>query len=533
MKKIFTLLSMMFLFTAASVQADDWVKTEPSALQTGDVVVIVDLFKVSALPSDKGTSGPPTFTAIALNGDQTKLASEPAENLQWDVTVSGSNCQFAATGTENYLYCTNSNNGVRVGSGENNVFTFENNSEGVPFLKNVGQTRYLGVYLEQDWRCYTTITQNNIKDTKIAFYKKTASTDPRTATVINFTGDYKTNFTYGPDGDGVQLPTATVSTSAGATVAGATVTWTAVKESGNEELVPTISGNKVMIPNHSYGKVKVSAAYEGNTTYQPSSKSYTINVFKGRMNIAEILEDFQSQVIEGGEDWKSGIPTSYWQVNDESGTPVGINATVTYANGSYTYIQDENGDNLLLFKSGLGYVQGDVINGIGNKAIYGNLKTYNGLLELEVTDNQFTKASSGAEVSPKTIYPDVLGNLENMNAYLKIENAIYMADLGSKNYTFKVGGAEFTVRQQWTNVEVDGLEVGAIYTLEGMGAVYNTTPQLYLVNWIKTADSSTGITTINGDKAETNGAVYNVAGQRVNKDYKGVVIVNGKKVINK
>lgn len=41
----------------------------------------------------------------------------------------------------------------------------------------------------------------------------------------------------------------------------------------------------------------------------------------------------------------------------------------------------------------------------------------------------------------------------------------------------------------------------------------------------------TGIKSLN--KIEKNGAIYNLAGQKVDKNYKGIVIVNGKKVMNK
>lgn len=531
MKKIFTLLSVLFLFAAVNVQADDWVKTEPSALQTGDVVVIVDLFKLSALPNDNGTTSAPAFTAIEVNGDQTKLTTEPADKLKWDVTVNGSNFQFSVTGTSNYLYCTNGNNGVRVGSGENNTFTMENSSESVPFLKNVGQGRYIGVYNQQDWRCYTSIN-NNIKDTKIAFFKKQASTDPRQTTSIDFAGGYKTKFTYGPNGDGVDMPAATVKGQDGNPIAGATVTWAVEKASGSESLVPTISGNKINIPNHSYGKLNVTASYAGDaTTYQPSSKSYTIDVYKGRMNIAEILYDFENK---GEEDWSAGIPTSYWQVIEISGVQP-IKATVTYANGAYTYIQDENGYNLLLYGSGLGFTKGQLISGDQGggelEALYGNLKTYNGLLELEVKENNFMVEGDGQTVTPKTL-SDIseLGDLSSMNAYLKIENAVYVS-ADSRNLTFKVGETEFIVRQNWTNVSIEGLEEGATYTLEGMGAVYNETKQLYLISFEK--EDPTGINTINTEELNVNAPIYNTAGQQVNKNYKGVVIQNGKKILVK
>ena len=45
-------------------------------------------------------------------------------------------------------------------------------------------------------------------------------------------------------------------------------------------------------------------------------------------------------------------------------------------------------------------------------------------------------------------------------------------------------------------------------------------------------DEATGIHTIEAASA-ANGAMYNLAGQRVDKAYKGIVIVNGKKYLNK
>jgi hypothetical protein len=41
------------------------------------------------------------------------------------------------------------------------------------------------------------------------------------------------------------------------------------------------------------------------------------------------------------------------------------------------------------------------------------------------------------------------------------------------------------------------------------------------------------INTISNDNKATNGNIYNLNGQQVNKNYKGVVIENGQKRINK
>ena len=171
MKKttLFSLLTLLFLFVGSNVWADEtWVKTDPSNLQSDDVVVIVELTNSYALPSNNGTASAPAGIAVTLNDDKTELLDEPDQNLQWVVTVEGSNYQFAVDGTENHLYCIDQNNGVRVGKNENKVFSIS--EEG--YLYNTATKRYVGVYLTNpDWRCYTSIN-NNIKDQSFGFFKK-------------------------------------------------------------------------------------------------------------------------------------------------------------------------------------------------------------------------------------------------------------------------------------------------------------------------------------------------------------------------
>ena len=47
-----------------------------------------------------------------------------------------------------------------------------------------------------------------------------------------------------------------------------------------------------------------------------------------------------------------------------------------------------------------------------------------------------------------------------------------------------------------------------------------------------TVSESTAITAVKTDNQHDD-AIYNLAGQRVGKDYKGVVIINGKKVVRR
>ena len=170
MKKttLFSLLTMLFLFVGSNVWADEiWVKTAPTDLQTGDVVAIVDLTRQLVMPNNNGTSAPPTATVITFNDDMTEIEAEVDETWQWIVTVNDNSYMFDVDGTENYLYCTNTNNGVRVGTNTNNEFIMKDD-----FLFNTATSRYIGPYNTQDWRCYTSINAN-ITGTVIAFFKKT------------------------------------------------------------------------------------------------------------------------------------------------------------------------------------------------------------------------------------------------------------------------------------------------------------------------------------------------------------------------
>lgn len=161
----------------------EWIKTAITALTTGDVIAIVDETSSRAMSNNGGTTTAPSATQVNLSSDKSKLNVAPDAELQWVVTVSNGTYSFNVANTDNYLYCINNNNGLRVGAGENNTFVFESN-----LLKNVGQTRYIGVYNNSDWRSYTTI-HNNIKNTVTSFYKKVGNEPAPTTYSVSIASD--------------------------------------------------------------------------------------------------------------------------------------------------------------------------------------------------------------------------------------------------------------------------------------------------------------------------------------------------------
>ena len=371
-----------------------------------------------------------------------------------------------------------------------------------------------------------------------------ASTDTRAATTIEFADGYDIRFTYGPQGEDVSLPTATVK--AGGTPIDAAVAWSLTKDAAFKvgDAEPVIEGNKVKPSNHSYGKLTLTASFAGDASNKPSSKSYTLTVYHGRISIAEFMDEFLKTYNEGGDlsSWMTHVPTSYWQLERSGDQITHYNAIVTYVNGSYTYIRDDKGKGLLLFGSNLGVKEGDVITsdlGGAIGAIYGELYAYNGLMELATTAEQtlFFVKEQGKDVTPTTITCDKL--VENMNNYVEIKNAEYVStSIGSgnnpkKTFTFKVGDKEFAAYDVWKLGDTQEFTVGGKYTLTGFGALYVKgdvkTPQLYFKS--ATAGAS-GIEAVKAN-AQFEGKMYNLAGQVVNKAYKGMVIMNGRKFVNK
>ena len=169
-KTTFYSLLTMLLFCVSNAWADaSWVKTAPEDLQSGDVVAFVELTNSYVLTNNSGTGSAPAAATISLNDDKSEILGQVSDQWKWEVTVSDNGLQLNVPGSSDYLYCTNTNNGVRVGSNTNNVFTIS--EEG--YLFNKATSRYIGVYKDKpDWRCYTSIN-NNIKDQSFVFFKYT------------------------------------------------------------------------------------------------------------------------------------------------------------------------------------------------------------------------------------------------------------------------------------------------------------------------------------------------------------------------
>lgn len=134
--------------------------------------------KTGVLISSNGTGSAPTYYTNGISIENDCLVGV-SDAMQFDIEgTAGNYVIYVAGGTSKWLYCNNENNGVRVGTNDNKAWTItthSNNSNAFAFKHN-STNRYLGVYNDADWRCYTSLTASNFTNTKgssqIYLYKK-------------------------------------------------------------------------------------------------------------------------------------------------------------------------------------------------------------------------------------------------------------------------------------------------------------------------------------------------------------------------
>lgn len=163
--------TMALMITQTKTHGQTWKQTAFENIREGVEFVIADTTTATAMSNDNGAAGPPTAITLTFNDDKSALdTTSITESILWKLErIEGGVIIHPAADSTKWLYCNNSNNGVRVGTGNNKIFVIY----GGNWLQCTGNNRYIGVYNSTEWRCYTTAPENSvIKNTRTIFYQK-------------------------------------------------------------------------------------------------------------------------------------------------------------------------------------------------------------------------------------------------------------------------------------------------------------------------------------------------------------------------
>jgi hypothetical protein len=199
---------------------------------------------------------------------------------------------------------------------------------------------------------------------------------------------------------------------------------------------------------------------------------------------------------------------------------------VVYLNGRYAYIKDATGSSLIYDSStsklaNLAIGKKIAANWTGKVSIYNNLFEAVPDAVLAVTED------APVEVTyPEVAIADVVAT--NMNQVVVLKGVTYTAPDG-KNFTISKGGVDVKGYNQF-GLEIAAPEAEKSYDITGVISVYKTDVQFQPIKIEEFIPSN-----INTIKANTdvNAPVYNLAGQKVDNSYKGLIIKNGKKMLQK
>ena len=143
-----------------------------------------------------------------------------------------------------------------------------------------------------------------------------------------------------------------------------------------------------------------------------------------------------------------------------------------------------------------------------------------------------TESEEAAQPIEATI-ADLIAN-KYLNDLVTIKNFTFSKEeyqAGKFNYYANDGEQKIMIYDKFNKVGgVAELTEGETYTATGLyGAIFKGIPEILPTQKV-TAGTSTGITNITTSAAD-NAPIFNLAGQKVGKGYKGVVIKAGKKMI--
>ena len=193
---------------------------------------------------------------------------------------------------------------------------------------------------------------------------------------------------------------------------------------------------------------------------------------------------------------------------------------VVLGSGNSNHVLSDATGAILVYDKNLAFNQGHQVNG----TIIGTKVTYGGLAELKNVSEHNLVQKAGS-ITPTTIAASEIVNKEILSGLYKVQNVTVAYDADAKRYFIMNGDTK--VIMLYDEFKAVTLAEGT-YDIEGIRGKYNDTDQF----WVTSLTTTSGIQSVKMGE-DANAPIYNLAGQKVGVGYKGLVIMNGKKVIQK
>ena len=193
------------------------------------------------------------------------------------------------------------------------------------------------------------------------------------------------------------------------------------------------------------------------------------------------------------------------------------NAQVLYANGRDVFVRDASGA-IEFYNLGIDFATNQVLNG----SIVGKFSPYQGLPEIAKTDNTNAEKmtiSEGSAAQPVALNVTEAQDAKYLCDLLKFSNVT----IGSDAISDATGSLAI-----FNKFKIEMPEENAVGDVIALLVMYKEAYQLYPI----AIDTTNGIsmTTV---ETSTDAPAYNLAGQRVDATFKGVIIQNGRKMLRK
>ncbi len=589
MKQIikFCVISLLLIIHEGTIFGQTFKKvTNISELQNGDVIAIVNEKNNQALSTTQNEKNRKATPITIKDGCFTSTTSVQ------EITLESYNKNwYLKVGTDDYLYA----NGVKDGKGEKGAtlkkidknkrdkysrasITFSGGNALINFL---GGNFYnqIGYYNQGElFSAYQTSSQSTVQ-----IYKKQSGGLMASSLSFGSTIDNHTFFKNAGD-KFTLLATLTP------TIKGATIQYTSSNLS-----VASVNEKTGEVTVLREGESEITASFAGNNTYHPSSASYTIHVNKeGFFDFTQTVNDYGSECTPGSPSytynstWKAGkvtlttdksegvgfrwwkntddtydfraysysvftisvaegyyitsivlkgtIPSSSLQANDEdieNGKWSGISQSVVFKPSTTLYIKSitvnytQQQESLTTAASGFATYVADY------PVDYSKL----GLTVYEVAVNQeqtgvVYRPFVGAVPAGMAVLVQGVPNKEYSLTPATVADHSYKTDLRASDGTVKAADSEIYAFATLRGVSGFKLVTDGVVIPAKKGYLKLTSAGS-AKNFFAFDDVDTGIGHIDANNMGTTSVVYNLAGQRVDKYYKGIVIENGKKIIRK